>query len=283
MNAPVSLQITIQNWGIFLASLAGSWHCAGMCGPFGILLRSSRSPSHRGSALYHLGRLVTYSLLTTIVFGFQKPLLYVLSDLGISWVFYSGLFGLLCLWILILLSQRSGFSNRAWAFPIPKWWQRKLGTWIKRQTSLGAFCLGLTTTLLPCAWLYGFVLIAGTQTTFFMAWWTIFLFWAGTIPALFFSQSCVHGFSQRLRFFSRPAGALVAFVVSAAGLYLHMPRLLTPPTPLTRSTPYYSQPRHSSHVLPLDNPTPSAHPSRPLHSPHHRDILISEEFCPLHH
>src|SRR4051812_10683184 len=55
---------------IFLASLVGSLHCAGMCGAFlaiAIGLPGASQPSPRRAAtlqsLYHLGRLVSYTLL----------------------------------------------------------------------------------------------------------------------------------------------------------------------------------------------------------------------------
>ena len=56
---------------VFLASLLGSLHCVGMCGPFALL--ASSNPRGRSAAVvptmaYSLGRLITYSVIG-LIFG----------------------------------------------------------------------------------------------------------------------------------------------------------------------------------------------------------------------
>jgi len=55
---------------IFLAGLAGSWHCAGMCGGFACALGSdqrSRAASLARQLTYNLGRVTTYCFLGALV------------------------------------------------------------------------------------------------------------------------------------------------------------------------------------------------------------------------
>ena len=62
----------MQLWTAFLLGLAGSLHCAGMCGPLVMALAKARpaaSGQAAGRVCYHFGRIVSYSLLG-IVFGF---------------------------------------------------------------------------------------------------------------------------------------------------------------------------------------------------------------------
>ncbi|RMF85708.1 MAG: sulfite exporter TauE/SafE family protein, partial [Planctomycetota bacterium] len=69
---------------VFVASLLGSLHCAGMCGPF-VAFAVGADAGRTGGAwrhvAYHGGRLVTYSLL-----GVAAGALGAALDLGGAWV-----------------------------------------------------------------------------------------------------------------------------------------------------------------------------------------------------
>ena len=54
---------------VFLASLLGSLHCVGMCGPFALLASSNNNADtsrHVGTIAYSFGRLVSYSIVGAI-------------------------------------------------------------------------------------------------------------------------------------------------------------------------------------------------------------------------
>ncbi len=56
----------MQLWTAFLIGIAGSLHCAGMCGPLVLALARSRPPASgpcAGPVVYHLGRVASYSVL----------------------------------------------------------------------------------------------------------------------------------------------------------------------------------------------------------------------------
>lgn len=175
---------------ILTASLAGSGHCVGMCGPFAILAGQSESSSFvkRSFAVgnYHVGRLLTYLLLGLIAgsagslvdvggsaLGLQRLAAWITGSLMIAY----GLFAIM------------RFSNLgSLHFSLPE----KVGSLVQKafrwtghlSGSTRAFAIGGITAWLPCGWLYAFVLIAlGTSSP-----WTglavMLIFWLGTIPLL---------------------------------------------------------------------------------------------------
>ena len=201
--------------GVLGASLLGSLHCAAMCGGFACLYggdaarrspadtdsadsaptgqhkaRRSARPLLRAHAAYHGGRLVAYASLGAIAGTLGAGV----DQLG-QWAGVQRAAGitagvLLVLWGVALLANtmdvrlwpallRSGVSDNA---------ARTIGGMLhrfeQRTPAVRASVLGLLTGLMPCGWLYAFVVTAaGTGSAWrgaaFMA-----LFWVGTVPAL---------------------------------------------------------------------------------------------------
>lgn len=66
-------------WSALILGLLGSFHCIGMCGPIAFMLPVDRSNSTKKVVqitLYHLGRLLAYSLMG-LVFGLVGKSLYI--------------------------------------------------------------------------------------------------------------------------------------------------------------------------------------------------------------
>ena len=60
----------MELWTAFLLGLAGSLHCAGMCGPLVLALAKARPRTMRestGRIFYHLGRVASYCLLGLVL------------------------------------------------------------------------------------------------------------------------------------------------------------------------------------------------------------------------
>ena len=201
--------------GVLGASLLGSLHCAAMCGGFACLYggdaarrprtdgdatvgpqpapdasqRSAR-PLLRAHAAYHGGRLLAYASLGAVAGMLGAGV----DQLG-QWAGVQRAAGvtagvLLLLWGVALLANtmdvrlwpalvRRGVSDNA---------ARAIGGMLRRfeqrTPAVRASVLGLLTGLLPCGWLYAFVVTsAGTGSAWrgaaFMA-----VFWLGTVPAL---------------------------------------------------------------------------------------------------
>ena len=249
-----------MNWvEIFIAtltaSIVGSVHCVGMCGPFvmmathvpksslqsqDVLSANSTSPSIRRTAMiklfaYHLGRLSTYLILGVIAglagtmvnragntFGWGEI---AAKMVGISMI----IFGVARLMSMIgppRLVQHTSSMER----------------WTKGILSIGkrfrvsspfpkAYILGLITTWLPCGWLYLFALAASSTGSVARASWMMFAFWIGTLPllsllALGGQTVSNHGFRDRLAstpvlgLLSKiPIQAIVACIMISFGVY----------------------------------------------------------------
>jgi sulfite exporter TauE/SafE len=176
---------------VFVASLVGSLHCAGMCGPLvAFALGTTDTTSHRQRAVlqfaYHGGRLVTYSLL-----GAVCGLLGAALDLSGSMVGMNRvaalLAGLMMVGVgIIALLRYSGV--RLPAFPVPKMLTRMIVFGQRAAVGLRPFpralTIGLLTTFLPCGWLYMFAIVAAGAGSALGGAAIMIAFWAGTVPVL---------------------------------------------------------------------------------------------------
>lgn len=153
--------------GAFLLGLAGSWHCAGMCGGF---VWGQRP------LVYLLGRLLGYCL---VGLGLGLGGTWALQWLGSRLLLaVSG-----CLLVAMGLARgqvvkpRNGFSLGAFL------WQ-ELSPWLRRPGSQARFLLGLATALFPCGLLYAAWLQAANQPGVLGAVGCMAAFWVGTLPGL---------------------------------------------------------------------------------------------------
>lgn len=176
-------------FAVLSASLIGSAHCVGMCGPFAIMVleeKDSNAQRLRSMTWYHLGRAVTYMLIgsvaglaglwldqSTSLIGWQQSAAWLT---GISMIAF-GIFALLRLAKVgtmhfkppakLQTLVRSGFKK---ANQLPK--------------SIRPLAIGSVTGFLPCGWLYAFLLLAiGTSSPLVGAL-VMLAFWMGTVPAL---------------------------------------------------------------------------------------------------
>lgn len=177
--------------GIFLASLAGSPHCAAMCGPF--LAFAAASDEHAGGrgragalTAYHGGRLAAYLVVGvaagTLGAGVER--LGALAGIGRGAAVVAGV--LMVAWglntIMALRGWRLGSSHG------PVFLQRALAGVVRRVGGLPgvarAGLTGLATALLPCGWLYAFAAAAGGTASPLRAALVMALFWTGTLPVM---------------------------------------------------------------------------------------------------
>lgn len=177
---------------VLLASLLGSLHCAGMCGPFAafaVIPGQGDAPDRgrlRLHLAYHGGRLASYASLGALAGALGAALDLGGSLLGLqrgAAVLAGALmvgFGLLAM--LRILGIRLPGSAPT----------RLLGRWIRRGHSLAlgwsplrrALTIGALTALLPCGWLYAFVLAAAGTGSPLAGALTLVAFWLGTVPIL---------------------------------------------------------------------------------------------------
>jgi len=178
---------------VFVASLLGSLHCVGMCGPFALLAGSpaGRDQNAAGSrwtavAGYHFGRLLTYLLI-----GILAGSLGMVLDVGgriAGWqqagTYLAG--GLMIVTGLVSLGRHFGWLRGSTA--APSGLIRTLQQLLRRGTRLSplprALAVGFLTTWMPCGWLYVFALAAAGTASPIGGLLVMLLFWSGTLPIL---------------------------------------------------------------------------------------------------
>jgi uncharacterized protein len=175
----------------FVLGLLGSFHCVGMCGPIAFMLPVDRTNSYKKVSqitIYHLGRLLAYSLIGLVfgligkslfIFGFQQQLSIAIG----------------VLMILVVMIPQKIFNKYKVSKPIYKAISKvksSLGNAIKKKTADTFLTIGFLNGFLPCGLVYMavFAAIAGGSAingSLYMA-----VFGLGTIPlmtsAIYFSQ-----------------------------------------------------------------------------------------------
>ncbi|MCM2323851.1 MAG: sulfite exporter TauE/SafE family protein [Oligoflexia bacterium] len=168
-------------WAVLVASLAGSAHCVGMCGP--LVTAASRGPV--SVLAYHLGRLGSYALLGLLA-GLAGDTLFPAQAGGRVPAFFQ-LFAALALggaFIALGIQSWRGKGAHLWALPpgAARMIPRLLAG--EKAAFLRAGAVGFLSALLPCGWLHAFVLAAVTTRDALAGAALLALFWAGTVPAL---------------------------------------------------------------------------------------------------
>lgn len=230
---------------VAIASVLGSLHCVGMCGPLA-LWASGATQKQRGSQVwakltaYHFGRLLTYSIA-----GFSAGLVGSLISVGGSMVGVQSMAARLVGGAMIamaiiklceiafpkLMRKQTGLAvaTNNEGGRIAGWIARRR-PFIQRLPGLGrAAAAGSLTTLLPCGWLYLFVLVAAGTGGIVPAMSVMFAFWLGTLPALTALVAGSFGLATRLR----PALPMLgSLILLATGLYTATGRAAADMSPL---------------------------------------------------
>ena len=176
---------------VLVASLFGSLHCAGMCGPLAAFAVGGSQRRTSGMRVgvhlaYHGGRLTTYGLLGAIA-----GLVGAALDLGGTLVGLSRIAavlagtGMIAVGLIAVLRSMGG----SWPqLPVPGGLQRWVLAGQRVALHWGplprAAAIGLLTAFLPCGWLYAFVIIAGGTGSLAAGAAVMIAFWLGTVPVL---------------------------------------------------------------------------------------------------
>lgn len=223
---------------VFLASLLGSTHCAGMCGAFVVLAVSSMESNASRlmlNAAYNIGRLLTYITLGGVAGAVGASI-----DLGTS-----------------LVGLQKGAAVLAGAFMVIfgvttllrlkgiKWPFRAAGsvaddsrTGVMQHLALlthraalhlpplpSAVAIGMLTTLLPCGWLYAFVVTAAGTGSPSLGAGLMAVFWLGTLPMMVTLGASASILTGRLR---QHLPVMTSTVVVIVGLWTAISRVPLP-------------------------------------------------------
>lgn len=228
---------------VLLASLLGSVHCVAMCGGFAV---AAAGRGRRASAVaYQLGRLLGY-----VALGAGAGLVGAGLDVaGQSLVGVQRVAGWLTGAVLVAMAVAALLPSRTGAGePLVT-----LGTaparggrlrrgvlgGLRRGDAVGAGFVGLGSALLPCGWLWGYVLVAASTGAAATGALVMLAFWAGAVPALA-SVGVLAGWLRRR--LGRHAPRLAAVVMLVLGILALAGKLS--PAPVADDAPP-SCPHHS--------------------------------------
>jgi sulfite exporter TauE/SafE len=230
----------------FVLGLAGSAHCAAMCGPVLLVLtrgaHSSARTARRAALVYHASRIAMYVLLA-VPAGYAGRAL-AAEGLGRVLAILAG---------VVLLFAAAASGGHTWFRPVSRAWSAavvRLGvraTALTRRYPLAGYAvLGMVNGLVPC----GLVYAAATSAAAFGAVSASVLFMAGfglgTVPALLGLTMAAVSIPLPLR---RRLGFVGPAIMAIAGLLL-IGRALLPPAPAGHHHALSSQLPASSSQLP---------------------------------
>jgi len=169
----------MELWTAFILGLAGSAHCAGMCGPLALALPRLEGglwPHVAGRLTYNLGRVTTYGLLG-LVFGLVGKSLALAGiqrwvSIGLGTVLLAG----------VLASRTDLF--RLPGFGAGSWWKGAMSRLLRRR-GIGALgLLGALNGLLPCGLVYVACFAAAALGELWGAVEYMVVFGLGTVPVM---------------------------------------------------------------------------------------------------
>lgn len=211
---------------VFLASLVGSLHCAGMCGGLVAFTCGSSQRPWLAQVTYHVGRLLAYLSLGALAGWAGSSLDQAGHLLGVQHTaaLLSGL--LMIVWALAALylvgkrarAPRVKLKQVRTSAKLPIITQlltRVLSRVHALPSPTRGAVLGASSGLLPCGWLYAFVVTSAGQADLLRGALVMAAFWAGSVPILVGMGSLVSLLSARAR---RHIPALSAIVLLVLGL-----------------------------------------------------------------
>lgn len=216
---------------VFVASLLGSLHCAGMCGAFAACAAAPTEPCARrplaAPVAYNVGRLTTYVLLGAAAGGVGAAI-----DFGGAWVGVQRAALLVAGALMVTIGLGSALRLCGARLPLAS--GRLVTLHIVRHgferaaampPTRRAAIIGLLTTLLPCGWLYAFAITAAGTGSPIRGAATMAAFWLGTLPLMAAIGAGVQSLAGPL---ARRGPWLAALLLISVGLYTLTGRLTAP-------------------------------------------------------
>jgi sulfite exporter TauE/SafE len=201
----------------FILGLLGSFHCVGMCGPIAFMLPVDQNNAYKKGfqiTIYHLGRLLAYSLIGLVfgligkslsIFGFQQQLSIFIG----------------VLMILVVIIPQKIFNKYNFSKPIYKGISKiksALGNALKKKTADTFLTIGFLNGFLPCGLVYMAVFASIATGNALNGAFYMIAFGLGTIPlmttAVYFSQFLKGSLRQKIQ------KAIPVFVVVIGALFI---------------------------------------------------------------
>ncbi|NNK88834.1 MAG: sulfite exporter TauE/SafE family protein [Flavobacteriaceae bacterium] len=204
-------------WSGFIIGLLGSLHCIGMCGPIAFMLPVDRSNNLNRIvqvSMYHIGRLLTYTLIG-LIFGWIGQGLYLF---GIQQQL-SIIIGLAMILIVVLPSSLlNRFSISRPIYRLISKLKSTLGSTLKKRSPDTLLTIGFLNGFLPCGLVYMAAIGSVASGSILEGALYMFLFGLGTVPmmtgAIYFGKFINQKTRNRIR------RAIPVFVVIIGVLFV---------------------------------------------------------------
>jgi sulfite exporter TauE/SafE len=201
----------------FILGLLGSFHCIGMCGPIAFMLPVDRTNAlKKGSqiTLYHIGRLLAYSIIG-LIFGLVGKSLYIFGFQQQLSIFIG------ILMILVVIIPQKTFNKYNFSKPIYKGISKvksSLGKALKKKSMDTFLTIGFLNGFLPCGLVYMAVFAAIASSNALNGSLYMAVFGLGTIPlmttAIYFSEFLKGSARQKIQ------KVIPVFVVIIGALFI---------------------------------------------------------------
>ncbi|GAA3581198.1 sulfite exporter TauE/SafE family protein [Snuella lapsa] len=197
--------------------LLGSFHCIGMCGPIAFMLPVDRNNAYKKATqitVYHIGRLLTYSIIGGL-FGLVGKSLYLFGFQQQLSIFIGALM------IFIVIIPEKSFNKYNLSKPIYKLISKvksALGKALKKKTADTFLTIGFLNGFLPCGLVYMALFGAIAEGNILQGSIYMATFGLGTIPlmttVLYFSHLLKGPTRQKIQ------KAVPAFVILIGMLFI---------------------------------------------------------------
>ena len=200
---------------VLAASLVGSLHCAGMCGGFVAFYTGAGGRRQGlGHAAYNIGRLAAYATLGALAGALGAALDLASAPAGIQRGAAVLAGALIALWGTRTLLETAGVRMARLEPPaaLRGAVARGVAAVAAQPPVTRALVIGLLTGLLPCGWLYAFIVTAAGTGDPLRGAGLMAVFWLGTLPVMAGLGVAVQALAGSLRRWV-PAVCAVAMIV----------------------------------------------------------------------
>lgn len=200
------------------ASLLGSIHCAGMCGGFVAIAGDGVSGRARviSQLSYNGGRLLSYAALGAAAGALGRAVDLAGSAAGIGRVAALVSGSIMILWGMGALLETQGVRVFRGRLTLPRRVTAAFASLRRLPAAWRGLALGLSTTLLPCGWLYAFAVTAAGTASPLRGALLMAAFWTGNLPVLLGLGVALSALIGRIR---RLVPILSAAVIFGVGLF----------------------------------------------------------------
>lgn len=182
----------------FMAGLAGSGHCIGMCG--GLVCGFFAKIGRRGMpvyAAYHAARLAVYAMIGLIAAALGAALVST-GKIGLAQGMLQIVAGLAVIFLGVEMSGYSPIRNTLGFAPIA-WLRRQFIGATQKQPILGAAIGGAINGLMPCSMTLAMAVQASTAPSVAQGTLLLLAFGVGTLPSMLLASALFGKLGPRLR------------------------------------------------------------------------------------